>query len=110
MVSFVSFGYTRGLVIGTDVHVLKQSRSTYAIFAGGHRQSYCCQDGCCDSGLRSDVERVVEAAKEHGVARVILRTGLGSNYVRTIAGLPVSDVSNHVGALGDGYVVRRSYG
>jgi len=110
MVSFVELGYTRGLIVGTDVHVLKPSRSTYAVFGRGHRQSYCCQDGCCDSGLRPDVVRLVEAAKEQGATRVILRTGLGSNYVRTIAGLPVSDVSNHVGELGDGYSVRRSYG
>lgn len=107
MPTFVSSGRAQGLLFETDVHVLKSSRSSYALYHGVRRFSYCCQDGCCDAGLMSDVQQVVRAAKEHGATRVILRTGLGFNYVKTIAELPVSDVSNHVGDLGDGYAVRR---
>jgi len=68
---------------------------------------YCCQDGCCDRGLQPDVREVVEAAKEQGATRVIIRTGQGSYYHGSIAGLPVSDVSSHVGMLDEGHMIIR---
>lgn len=93
------------VVLGTDAHVLRRSRSSYRMLINGDPASYCCQDGCCDGGLRSDVEQAVERAKEHGATRVILRTGQRFYHVAKIAGLPVSDVSGHTGVIDDRHEV-----
>ncbi|MBI2030815.1 hypothetical protein HYT05_04295 [Candidatus Kaiserbacteria bacterium] len=89
------------------VHVLKRSSSSYVLRIRGCRHQYCCQDGCCDGGLRPDVKVVVEKAKALGAKRVVIRTGQRGYYVGEIAGLPVSDVSNHVGPIDTDLVVGR---
>lgn len=106
----ITHGYAQGFMIGTDIHVLKRSSSSYGLNVPGNgRFQYCCQDGCCDRGLQEDVRSVVRQAKEMGATRVIIRTGQRSYYKAEIEGLPTSDVSEHVGAVGDegAYINRR---
>lgn len=103
----VQVGTILCVVLGTDAHILRRSKSSYGMLINGHRLSYCCQDGCCDGGLRSDVEQAVERAKEHDVTRVILRTGQRFYYIANIAGLPVSDVSRHIGVIDDQHEVTQ---
>ena len=101
-------GRAMGVLSGTDVHVLKASRSSFGLFIDGEpRRSYCCQDGCCDCGLQEDVREVVAQAKGAGAERVVIRTGQQGYYWSEIEGLPVSDVSEHVGKPQEGYVIRR---
>ncbi len=102
MTTTLSAGRTTGIVINGVVHILKRSSSRYHLSHAGLKGQYCCQDGCCDRGLQSDVADVVNQAKELGATKVIVRTGQRSYYLREIAGLPVEDVSNHVGEIGDG--------
>ena len=93
-------GKATGVIIDTDVHILKQSNSRYRLlwmYTDG--QQYCCRDVCCDGGTVVDVKEVVaEAKKIFGVTRVILRDGPWASQVE---GLPVSDVKEHVGILGE---------
>ena len=86
---------TVGIVIGNDVHILSSSTSRYMLCTRFHRWQYCCQCGTCDRGLRENVIQVVRRAKALGATRVILR----HKRVDTIEGLPISDVSNHVGQI-----------
>lgn len=95
-------GYARGFIIEGTVHVLKPSSSRYHLETNEGGGQYVCQDGCCDRGLRPDVEAVIREAKERGATQVVLRTGQRGYYHREIAGLPVKDVSNHVGDAGEG--------
>ncbi len=97
----LSSGRATGALIGDVVHVLKRSSSRYGLMLHGVRRQYCCQDGCCDSGLQSDVADVVRQAKELGATKVVIRTGQRSYYVGEIAGLPVKDVSDYVGRVGE---------
>ena len=105
----VSAGCATGFVINDAVHVCKRSSSSFGLMVDGVRHQYCCQDGCCDRGLRSDVAQVVAQAKELGATKVIIRTGQRFNYVGEIAGLPVEDVSNHVGEVSEGVFIARRY-
>lgn len=50
---------------------------------------------------------MVNQAKLLGATKVIIRTGQRSNYVGMIAGLPVEDVSNHVGEVDDDVFIDR---
>ncbi len=103
----ITIGTATGVLIEGVVHILKRSSSRYHLAFAGQKGQYCCQDGCCDRGLRSDVIAVVEGAKAHGATKVVIRTGQRGFYVRSIADLPVEDVSNHVGSVGgDAYVFR----
>lgn len=100
-------GSARGLLVGTTVHVSKPGQSTYALFVGDVRYGYCCQDGCHDMGLRTDVRSVVAQAKANGAARVMLRTG---KHVTEIEGLPVLEVSFHTGRIDDTVEIARREG
>jgi hypothetical protein len=104
----LQIGNVKCVVLGTDAHILRPSKSSFGMFITGVRHSYCCQDGCCDRGLRPDVQQLIQQAKEeHGATRVILRTGQNYYYVREIAGLPVCDVADHTGVIDDTHEVRR---
>ncbi len=105
----ITFGAATGVVINNVVHILKRSSSRYHLAFAGMKGQYCCQDGCCDRGLRSDVAEVVERAKTLGATKVIVRTGQYEFRKREIAGLPVEDVSNHVGAVGEGAHIFRAW-
>ncbi len=90
---FVS-GKTVGILVGTDLHVLKPSTSRYYGYLKGEEsdlRTYCCQDRCCDNGLQTDVREVVLQAKSAGATRVLLR---GVHSVPEIQGLPVRDISH----------------
>lgn len=102
-------GRTTGVLLGTDIHVLKRGSSSYGLFIHGIRHQYCCQDGCCDRGLQSDVHDVVRQAKAEGATRVVIRTGQREYYVRQIEDLPVTDVSNHVGRIDDDHEIARRW-
>lgn len=71
----------------------------------GSRYQFVCQDGCCDRGVKQDVEEIIEKAKELGATKVVLRMGQYKFRRSQIAGLPVEDVSNHVGKLAEGLVI-----
>jgi hypothetical protein len=101
MTAVLLHGSATGVVINGAVHVLKRSSSRYHLSFDGRRGQYCCQDGCCDRGLRPDVTQIVEEAKALGVTKVVIRTGQREFYQRTIAGLPVEDVTSHVGRLSE---------
>lgn len=98
----ITNGRTRGVIIENTVHVLKPSSSRYHLASVGGTGQYCCQDGCCDRGLTSDVHAVVAEAAKLGATKVVLRTGQRGFYCPTIAGLPVEDVTGHVGDAGEG--------
>lgn len=103
-------GATGGVVYDSVVHVLKPSSSSYGLtLPTGLRRQYVCQDGCCDRGLQPDVAAIVEAAKLLGAKKVILRTGQRQYRLAEIAGLPVEDVSNHVGKITEGLVIDRRF-
>lgn len=107
-VSTMRNGRVSGLLIEDTVHVLGRSSSSFGICTpDGSRHQYLCQDGCCDKGLRSDVAALVESAKEMGATKVVVRTGQRDYYCCTIAGLPVEDVSGHVGSPIDGIIIDR---
>ena len=108
MTEFFS-GNARGVLVGTTVHVIK-GQSSFALFVEGTRYGYCCQDGCHDSGLRDDVRKVVAKAKEAGATHVMLRTGQRSYLVEQIEGLPVLDVTCHVGVIDETAEIARRYG
>ncbi len=91
------------VVIKGIVHILKRSKSSYGLNIAGLRLQYCCQDGCCDAGLKPDVLFLVERAKELGATKVVLR----AKHCSTIAGLPVEDVSDHVGEIHEGIFIDR---
>ena len=103
----ITEGRATAVVINGAVHVLKPSLSSYGLTLNGVRRSYCCQDGCCDYGLRPDVASVVEKAKAFGAKVVIIRTGQRDLRLREIVGLPVEDVSNHVGQIDEGIFISR---
>src|SRR3989344_4998702 len=105
MTQTLNAGRTTGILVDGKVHILKRSSSSYGLWIRGNRHGYCCQDGCCDRGLQSDVEQVVEQAKALGATLVVIRTGQNGYYVGKIAGLPVSDVSDHAGAIDNEPVV-----
>jgi len=110
MIQVISEGLAVGAVITGTVHVLKPSSSSYGLSVGGKRLQYCCQDGCCDAGLRPDVAAVVRKAKqEYGATKVVIRTGQRQFYRREIAGLPVEDVSDHVGPIDEAIFIDRRY-
>jgi hypothetical protein len=92
-------GSVSGIIIDDVVHILKPSSSRFALRLGDVLNSYCCQDGCCDAGLQPDVDEVVSAAKMLGATKVIIRMGQRGYRLGGIAGLPVEDVSDHVGEL-----------
>lgn len=94
-------GNAIGVIINGTVHVLKRSSSRYHLQANGSSGQYCCQDGCCDRGLRPDVGGVVAEAAKQGATKVVLRTGQREYFHREIAGLPVTDVSGCVGDVGE---------
>jgi len=73
----------------------------------GARHQFVCQDGCCDRGLKQDVADVVETAKGIGATKVVLRMGQHNYRKSTIAGLPVEDVSDHVGVIAKGIEINR---
>lgn len=100
---------TTGVLIGQDVHVCKPGSSSYGLFIRGIRHQYCCQDGCCDRGLSASVADVVRQAKAEGATRVVIRTGQREYYVRQIEGLPVTDVSDHVGRIDDDHEIARRW-
>ncbi len=95
-------GGVRGFIIEGTVHVLKPSSSRYHLQTEDGGGQYVCQDGCCDRGLASDVREVVMEAAKLGATKVVLRAGQRGYYHREIAGLPVEDVSDHVGDAGEG--------
>lgn len=98
------------VVENKNVHILKPSSSRYGLrFDNETRLQYCCQDGCCDRGLQPDVAFLVRKAKDFGAEKVIIRTGQGSFYWRKIEGLPVEDVSKHLGPLPEGFVIESAY-
>ena len=100
-ISIIAGTRVAGVLASKNLYVLAPSSSRYTLHApGGIRRSFCCQDGCCDNGLRPDVAKLVEVAKAAGAAQVILRTGLRQLFVREIVGLPVRDVSQYVGDIG----------
>lgn len=109
MTAILTAGRTIGVVLDGTVHILKRSSSRFHLAHAGLKGQYCCQDGCCDRGLQPDVAEVVSQAKELGATKVIIRTGQRSYYVREIAGLPVEDVSNHVGEVGEGAHIFRAW-
>lgn len=94
-------GRATGIVLDGVVHVLKRSSSRYHL----NGKQYVCQDGCCDEGLAPDVSEVILKAKEAGATKVILRTGQREYFHREIHGLSVSDVTNHVGVVTDGWEI-----
>ncbi len=99
---------TTCLVAKKTAYVFKPSSSSYGmVIPSGHRKQFVCQDGCCDRGLQPDVSTVVEIAKEYGAELVVLRTGQRGYYVSEIAGLPVEDVSGHVGEILRDLVINR---
>lgn len=87
-------------------YVLKPSGSTYILSTPLKTQTFVCQGGCCDSGLQSDVQRVVETAAKYGAKKVVLRNPCQT----TIAGLPTEDVCDHVGEFTRGYEVVKDGG
>lgn len=105
----ITNGLTTGIIINGAVHVLKLSSSRYHLAASGVDWQYACQDGCCDRGLRRDVEAVVAEAATLGATKVVLRTGQREFYHRVIAGLPVEDVTRHVGDVGEGASVYAAW-
>ena len=109
MIHILSAGRTTGILVDGNVHILKHSMSSYGLWVRGARHGYCCQDGCCDRGLRTDVEQVVEQAKALGAKLVVLRAGQRDYRLSKIAGVPVSDVSNHIGAINDELLVGRGW-
>ncbi len=108
MMEFFS-GATRGVLVGTTVHIIK-GQSSFALFIGETRYGYCCQDGCHDRGLRDDVRKVVAKAKEAGATHVMVRTGQNSYRVEHIAGLPVLDVAYHTGRIDETTEITRRFG
>jgi len=101
---------TVGVVVDGAVHILKRSSSRYGLrFNNGRRLPFCCQDGCCDRGLQPDVASLVRQAKELGAQKVIIRTGQRQFYCRQIEGLPVEDVSGHVGRSFGEFLVDSAY-
>jgi len=107
--AILASGNARGIVHNEIVHVFKRSSSRYGMRYPGGRLQYCCQDGCCDRGLQWDVETLVDSAKALGAKKVVIRTGQRSYYVGAIAGLPVEDVTRHVGSVGDGLRIDRAW-
>lgn len=101
----ITFGSTNAIIIKGVVHILKKSKSSYGLNIAGVRLQYCCQDGCCDAGLKSDVLFLVEIAKELGATKVVIRVGQRGHYCSHIAGLPVECVSMHVGEIDEGIFV-----
>jgi len=98
------------VVVDGAVHILKRSSTRYGLrFNNGRRLPFCCQDGCCDRGLQPDVASLVRRAKELGAERVIIRTGQRQFYCRQIEGLPVEDVSGHVGERFGEFLVDSAY-
>jgi hypothetical protein len=101
-------GITTALVFDGVVYVFKPSSSSYGLCTpDGRRHQFVCQDGCCDAGLQQDVAEVVEAASIVGATKVVLRTGQRQFYRPTIAGLPVEDVSGHIGEIAKGLSIDR---
>jgi hypothetical protein len=101
---------TSAVIVGGTVHILKRSSSRYGLrFNNGRRLPYCCQDGCCDRGLSPEVASLVRQAKELGAQKVILRTGQRQFNCREIEGLPVEDVSGHVGHSFGEFLVDSAY-
>ena len=101
---------TTAVIVDRTVHILKRSSTRYGLrFNNGRRLPYCCQDGCCDRGLQSDVASLVRQAKELGAEKVIIRMGQRQYYCREIAGLPVECVSNHVGERFGEFIVDSAY-
>lgn len=107
--TILTAGRTTGVVVDGKVHVLKRSSSRFGLRFNGDRLQFCCQDGCCDRGLQPDVAKVVEEAKALGATKVIIRTGQREFYCSRIAGLPVEDVSNHVGRVHGDIAVDRAW-
>ena len=103
----VTSGRATGFVVKGVVHVSKRSSSSFGLNVEGQRFQYCCQDGCCDRGLQSDVADVVAKAKALGAEKVVIRTGQRSFYQSRIADLPVEDVSDHVGKIDDEIFIDR---
>jgi len=100
--------WTRCAVVDGTAYIFKPSSSSYGLQTpDGVYHQFVCQDGCCDCGLQPDVAKIAEAAKMLGAERIILRTGQGQYYCPEIAGLPVEDVSDHVGEIAKGLAVIR---
>lgn len=106
-VQTIATDYARAVIINDTVHILKRSSSSYGLNIGGLRLQYCCQDGCCDAGLKPDVLFLVERAKELGATKVVIRTGQRGHYCSHIAGLPVECVSRNVGEIDEGIFIDR---
>lgn len=101
-------GRVSAVLIEETVHILGRSSSSFGMtIPTGSRHQYICQDGCCDRGLRPDVLALVEQAKALGATKVVIRTGQNGYYHSQIAGLPVEDVSDHVGSPVDGIIIDR---
>lgn len=104
---FITVGRATAAIINGTAHILKRSSSSYGLLINGMRLQYCCQDSCCDSGLRPDVESLVQQAKELGATKVVIRTGQRQYNYKNIVGLPVEDVSNHVGKVDEDIFINR---
>lgn len=96
---------TAAVLMGHQVHILKYSASRYHLTVDGVRRQYCCQDGCCDGGLKPDVSALVARAKSDGAKEVILRTGRRGYYIDTIDDLPVKDVGGLVGVVAENILI-----
>lgn len=109
MAETIRSGRAVGVLVKGIVYVLKRSSSRYGLVLNGGRGQFCCQDGCCDRGLQPDVAHIVEQAKALGATKVVIRTGQRNFYVGTIAGLPVEDVTRHVGHIDEGIFIDSAY-
>jgi len=105
--TLIAHGFnTRCVIIDATAYIFKPSSSSYGLRTpDGARHQFVCQDGCCDRGLRRDVAEVAEKAAELGAQLIVLRMGQRQFYCPEIAGLPVEDVSNHVGMIAAGLVI-----
>lgn len=105
-ITLLSYGRTRCNIVDDVAYIFKPSSSSYGMTTpDGSRHQFVCQDGCCDRGLQQDVADIAEAAKELGAHKLVLRTGQREYRCAKIAGLPVEDVSGHVGTIADGLVI-----
>jgi len=106
-VTVIAHGWgTRCVMVGSIAYILKPSSSSYGLCTpDGRRHQFVCQDGCCDRGLQRDVAEVASKAAELGAELIVLRTGQGQYYRSEIAGVPVEDVTNHVGMIAEGLAI-----
>ncbi|MEI7512446.1 MAG: hypothetical protein WCK01_03235 [Candidatus Uhrbacteria bacterium] len=99
-------GTTSVVLVNETAHVLRRSSSRYHLIIKGMSYQYCCQDGCqdgrCDTGASYHVRLLLERAKLAGATKVVVRMGQRNNYVGSIHGLPVYDVSEVEKIIADG--------